>query len=137
MHNEGGPQFELPPQPPLPEQPSEQGQEQVVERQRPAAPERAPKPGSTAVQDVAKGQVPDISAPTGQAPAHTQASPTSDLTATGGDLIEKQWVERIKSIEAQTKDDPRRQKELISRAAEDFQAKTFNHRRKTDDSVAA
>lgn len=144
MNSEGGSTFEVPLQPEVPEQPPAQGQEQVVERQRPAAQEagvgkRAPQPRSTAVPDTTAIPIPSAPAPP---PAGDQAqkgpvSPvTADLPAHDADLIEKEWIERAKSIVAKTRDDPHLQKTEMSKVKADYIQKRFNKTIKTDEATA-
>ncbi len=144
MHNEGGPQLELPAQmPQSPEtQGGEQAQEQAVEKQRPAKHEagvgkQAPKPGSTSVQDDIQ-QLPtiDIQHPAlgDEEAAKPPVSPvTNDLRAADADLIEKQWIERSKTVAAKTRDDPHLQKSEMSKIKADYIHKRFNKIIKTDD----
>ncbi len=47
------------------------------------------------------------------------------LIASDGDKIEKQWVERTKTVVAQTQDDPRRQKDEISKIKAEYIKKRF------------
>jgi len=147
MNNEGGsgPQFELPPQPESPEEAGEQAQEKAAEKQRPAAQEagvgkRAPQPGSTAVaDDQAAVQIPDATAtsPTDQkAPSKPVSQVTADLKAGDAELIEKDWIDRTKSIVAKTRDDPHSQKTEVSKAKADYIQKRFNKIIKTDEAAA-
>ena len=55
------------------------------------------------------------------------ASPASTgLPAKDADLIEKEWVERAKSIVKQTQDDPYKQKNEMSKIKADYIKKRFN-----------
>jgi hypothetical protein len=145
MNSEGGSNFELPPQPQVPET-GGQPQEQAVEQQRPASQEagvgkRAPQPGSTAVTDDAAVQLPALPAAT-VIPADEPAlvAPSSPLTAGfkahESDLIEKEWIGKTKEIVAKTTDDPHKQKEELSRVKADYIHKRFNKIIRTDEASA-
>jgi hypothetical protein len=144
MNNEGGPSFEVPSQPEVPEQQGEQVQEQAVEQQRPAAQEagvgkRAPQPRRTSDTDVAMPDVPDATVglpadpPTPTAPA---SSATAGLPAEESDLIDKQWVAQLKVIENQTRDDPHRQANEMGKAKLDYRQKRFNRMGKVGGSAS-
>lgn len=145
MNSEGGSTFELPTQPAVPEQSGEQIEEKAIERHQPATQEadvgkRAPQPGSTASIDmVALPQAPATSAPP-QPDQKTPVGPlspaTADLKADDADLIEKEWVERAKSVVSQTHDDPHRQKSEVSKVKADYIQKRFNKIIKTDEAAA-
>lgn len=62
-----------------------------------------------------------------------QAASTSGIVADDVDLIEKQWVERAKNIIAQTQDDPRKQKDEISKVKVEYIKKRFNKTIPVDD----
>lgn len=49
----------------------------------------------------------------------------NDLIAGEGDRIEKQWVDRAKAVIAQTQDDPKRQKDEISKIKAEYIKKRF------------
>jgi hypothetical protein len=51
---------------------------------------------------------------------------TAGLPAHDTDLIEKEWVQRAKSIVAQTQDDPYKQKNEMSKIKADYIKKRFN-----------
>lgn len=140
-----GPQFELPSGEPerTPERPAEQIPEKDIEQQHPATQEagvgkRAPRPGSTATDDVTQPQAPAVpDEPADQSAPTAPVSPsTSDLKAADADLIEKEWIERAKTIVTKTKDDPHRQKSEMSKVKADYIQKRFNKIIKTDDAVA-
>ena len=145
MDNKGGPNFELPAQAETPEQSGEQVEEKAVEQQRPATQEagvgkRAPQPGSTAVADDQTAvQVPSdtTTTPAGQKTPTGSVSPlTADLKAGDGELIEKDWIDRTKTIAAKTSDDPHRQKSEMSKVKADYIQKRFNKKIKTDEAAA-
>ncbi|HZP55689.1 MAG TPA: hypothetical protein VFB03_02885 [Candidatus Saccharimonadales bacterium] len=143
----GGPNnFEgLPPEPAQsPEQVAEQAPGQAVEQQRPAAAEagagkRVPQPGSTTdITQLMQQQAAPTALPADQtAPAGPVSSVTADLTAADADLIEKEWIERAKSIVAKTRDDPHLQKSEMSKAKADYIQKRYKKIIKTDDTVTA
>lgn len=144
MANEaGGPQFELPPQPAeIPERPAEQAQEQAVEQQRPATQEagvgkRSPQPGGTAITDVQTiPPAPAVqTAPAEKLPIEPLSAATTDLKAGDADLMEKDWMERTKMIEARTRDDPHLQANEMSKIKTDYKQKRFNKIIKTDEAT--
>lgn len=146
MQNEGGSNFELPiEQPPTPEQQPDQAQERAVEQQRPAKQEAgvgkaAPKPKSTDVTDVMQAppvQVTVPSEPADQPTAGPVSPATKDLKADNADLIEKEWVERAKTIVAKTHDDPHKQKDEMSKVKADYIQKRFKKSIKTDETAVA
>jgi len=51
---------------------------------------------------------------------------TAGLSAQDADLIEKEWVQRAKSLVAQTQDDPFKQKNEMSKIKADYIKKRFN-----------
>ena len=61
---------------------------------------------------------------------------TGDLAATDSDRIEKQWVERAKSIVVQNQDDPYTQKKQMSRIKADYIKKRFDKTIPADDAAA-
>jgi len=67
------------------------------------------------------------------------ASPSADdqlpSNVANADRIEKEWVDRAKSIVAETKDDPFAQKSQISKVSAEYIRKRFNRTVKTDDTV--
>lgn len=144
MNNEGGSSFEVPSQPEAPPQSAEQSNDQVIEQQRPASQEagvgkRAPQPGSTATDLPAIPQIPatPTAPPTDQKPPAKSVSPTTaDLKADNTDLIEKEWIERAKSIVNKTRDDPHRQKDEMSKVKADYIQKRFNKIIKSDEAAA-
>lgn len=52
------------------------------------------------------------------------------------DQIEKQWLERAKSVVAVTKDDPFKQKAEMSKVKAEYIQKKFNKKIRVDDAVA-
>jgi hypothetical protein len=77
-----------------------------------------------------------------QAQAAAPVQPMSDddkavaaLPAKDADLIEKEWVERAKSIISKTADDPHRQKSEVSKMKAAYIRKRFNKVIKTDEAA--
>jgi hypothetical protein len=62
--------------------------------------------------------------------------PTAGLPAADNDLIEKEWVAKAKNIVAQTRSDPHKQKNEMSRVKADYVQKRFNKTLKVDDAPA-
>jgi hypothetical protein len=59
------------------------------------------------------------------------------LTAKDSDRIEKQWVDKAKTIVAHTQDDPYKQKHALSKFKADYIKKRFNKTIPSDDTVVA
>jgi len=114
------PQFELPQ---TPEEGQEKKTEQAIERRQVS--EGAP---SKAAPKFPAQNPQTLTAATQQTPPQPQPAPTatSGLTAQDADLIEKEWVERAKSIVTQTQDDPYKQKNEMSKIKADYIKKRFN-----------
>lgn len=75
-------------------------------------------------------------------PATYQTSKPSDdtssgLTAAEIDRIEKEWIDKAKSIVAKTSDDPFEQNSEMSKVKADYIKKRFNKTIPTDDTVKA
>lgn len=68
------------------------------------------------------------------APANNNDDSSMPQLADDADLIEKEWVEKAKSIIEQTKNDPRKQTEELSKVKNAYVDKRFqrNHRIKVD-----
>jgi hypothetical protein len=142
----GGTQFELPPEQSVsPELPAEELKQKDIEQQRPAAGEagvgkRAPQSSGTAVTDVPvlpQTPVSPTTVPADKAGPAAPISPTTaDLTAKDADLIEKGWIEKTKTVVAQTQDDPHLQKKELSKVKADYIQKRFNKTIKTDEATA-
>ena len=125
--------------------PSEAGAEIVkapAEHDKSAS-EGAPGKQATPPAIQALPVVPDIPtvAPTASAHDDNQivvSSPkTAKLPAADGNLIEKQWIQKAKEIVAETKNDPYKQKNEMSKAKADYIQKRFKKTIKTDDAVTA
>lgn len=132
----GGPNFELPLQPPSPE--GEQSAEQAVEALG-ARPEtvgkQAPAPALPAIPyDIPAVDQPVIAAPPQDVGAPIQVDPQA--VASDGDRIEQEWVDKAKAIIARTQDDPYLQKDQMSRIKAEYIQKRFNKTIKTDEAAA-
>src|SRR5690348_9997403 len=110
----GGPNFEVPLQPASPE--AHPGQERAAEAP-PARPEQAakqpPQPALPAVPD----DIPAADQPVIAAPAQDTVKPVpTDPKAVAADTdhIEREWVDKVKTIMSHTQDDPHLQKEQMS-----------------------
>jgi hypothetical protein len=131
-----GLQFELPPQPSTPEK--QQGKEHTAEVP-PARPEQAgkqpPQPALPAVpDDLPVADQPAIGAPPQDVVAPIPTDPKSIAADT--DHIEREWVDKVKSVVAHTQDDPHLQKEQMSRIKAEYIQKRFNKTIKTDEAAA-
>jgi hypothetical protein len=70
-------------------------------------------------------QVVPASAPTVVADDTVQAVDDSPIVASDDDLIEKEWVDKAKKIIMQTKDDPYRREQEVSRLQADYLRKRY------------
>lgn len=131
-----GPKFELPAQPVSPE--DEARQEPAVEA--PAArPEQSgsqPKqPALPAVpDDIPTADQPVIAAPPQDVIVPVPTDPRS--VADDSERIEREWVDKVKNIIAQTQDDPHLQKQEMSKVKAEYIQKRFNKTIKTDEAKA-
>lgn len=88
---------------------------------------------------------PIVATPVLTAPDDSQVTPDDTATsvtdthhsASHGDVIERQWVDKAKAIVAQTKDDPHVQNSQMSQVKAEYIQKRFNKTIPTDKSVAA
>jgi hypothetical protein len=127
------PQFEIPKKP-------QQGQEAITER---AIEQRQVSEGAPAKQapKFPGTPLPPVPPPIQQQPvappraAGKTNSPAAGLQAQDTDLIEKEWVQRAKSIIAHTQDDPFKQKNEMSKFKADYIKKRFNKSIPSDDSA--
>ena len=115
-----GPSFERAPAPPTPETGIESGAERVEQRSEatpaavnsmPALPpiQTVPIPAPiTSVDDSSVAQDDDL-----------------PVVANDDDLIEKEWVDKAKKIIMQTKDDPYRREQEVSRLQADYLRKRY------------
>lgn len=116
--------------------------EPAVEEARPALKESAAGKQATPAALQPLPVVPDVpvSAPVvvlqdgKSAPA---VAPTAKPKAAHSHKIEKEWVDKAKSIVAQTKDDPYKQKKEMSKVKADYIGQRYGKIIKTDDAVAA
>lgn len=101
----------------------------------PASPTRvAPSINPVPVIPTAPLSVPTLP----QAPsAATQPVITASLSARDSNHIEKEWVDATKMVVSETRNDPHRQKQEISRIKTDYQMKRFDKHPSTDEAVAA
>jgi hypothetical protein len=127
------PQFEIP------NGPKEQsaGQEALTERaiEKRQVSEGAPTKQSPKFPAPAPPMPPPVLQQSQQSTAAQPgaSSATAGLQAQDTDLIEKEWVERAKTIVAQTQDDPYKQKDEMSKFKVDYIKKRFNKTIPTDD----
>lgn len=128
------PQFEIP------NEPQHAGQEALTERaieqkqiRENTATKQKPQFPTQAVA------APQMSSPTQSITQNTSATnlsvPTAKISAQDTDLIEKEWVERAKTIVAQTQDDPFRQKNEMSKIKADYIKKRFDKTIPVDDTA--
>lgn len=125
-HNNFASLPELPP-------PQEAGVRHPSEAATPISPEvnglQVPKPAS-ASQPSPVGVQPQAAGLQSMSPVIDQTSqghtPTSTLMADDADLIEKEWVNRAKSIVMQTKDDPHAQNREMNKVKADYLKKRYN-----------
>lgn len=128
------PNFELPQTPGT-------GQEAVTERaiEKPkigedAAGKKAPKLPVPPPEpsDVSQAQA---AHPQQQTVVPAQGQLSGSMVAEDTDLIEKQWVDKAKSIVARTQDDPHKQKDEMSKFKAEYVKKRFNKTIPIDDTV--
>jgi hypothetical protein len=133
-HNpEPGPQFEIPQ---TPNSGQEAQTEQAIEKRQVS--ENAPAKATPKFPaQNPPGTLPQAPPPIQQIPVQDQSSAsqfTKGLTAQDADLIEKEWVQRAKSLVAQTQDDPYKQKNEMSKIKADYIKKRFNKTIPVEDS---
>ena len=134
MHPNGGenqPQIEF-----RPPQAGEADAATVPEKTPAASPENNPqKQTRQAVSQVAS----DLALPataittTDDSAAQTTTATDDSSKANDADRIEKEWIDRAKSVAAQTRDDPFEQKNAMSKVKAEYIQKRFNKTLKTDD----
>ena len=112
--------FEQAPLPPSPEIGIERGAERVEQRSE------APPSAVNAMPVLPPLQV----APAPATPVADNTSPTtptddSPIAANDDDLIEKEWVDKAKKIILQTKDDPYRREQEVSKLQADYLRKRY------------
>jgi hypothetical protein len=112
--------------------PTKSGEEKLT-----VSPENSPQTKSVAISSQAAN---DMALPSQSiASVLTDDSPatiTSPSQADDSDRIEKQWVDKAKTVIERTKDDPFEQKNQMSRVKADYIQKRFNKTLKADDAVA-
>jgi hypothetical protein len=127
--------FELPSQAPSPEG-ENQRQEKAVEA--PTAPQEKAgnKPAAPALPAV-PDDIPTADTPVIPA-ADDDAADSFDphQQAKESDRIEPEWVDKAKAVISQTKDDPYKQKNEMSKIKADYIQKRFNKQIKTDEAAA-
>lgn len=106
-------------------------QESGAGKQAPAILKSTPKTVSKTITDRQSDQKPATKTDDDQ-----HMASVNDLLAEDNDLIEKEWVERAKSIIAKTQDDPYIQKKEMSKVKADYIQKRYKKTVKTDDAVA-
>jgi len=132
--NESQPQFELP----IPSEGLEKTREKAPERgavseksgeqSRPSGPPAPVTPDPASLNAAAQAAIPVTPVPSPSAP-----TASGGLVAHDVDLIEKEWVERAKSIVAQTYEDPHAQKKEMSKVKAEYIQKRFNKTVETDE----
>lgn len=117
---------------PLPERPlddSERATESPAAAERPANRPATPVPAQPTSQTSATQII----------QTDDTVQPDNDLTAAttaDSDRIEKQWIDRVKNVVRDTKDDPHKQKQEMSRVKAEYIKKRFNKTIKTDAGAA-
>jgi hypothetical protein len=94
---------------------------------------QSPQAVSQAASDLALPATAIMTSDDQTVPAVT-ADDTS-ATANDGDRIEKEWIDRAKTVIARTKDDPFEQKNAMSQVKAEYIRKRFNKTVRTDDTV--
>jgi len=89
--------------------------------------EKAPELGQVQaeISQIAMPSLPTPVVATDATSSQPQADDSSPLVAGDDDVIEKEWVEKAKSIIAATKDDPYRREQEISRLQIDYLRKRY------------
>ena len=122
---------------PLPK--SEEAPNESVDRSLTVSPENSPQTQSVAASAQAASDIalPSSTVATGLVtddPSTTRGVASSQAADT--DRIEKQWVDKAKTVVERTKDDPYEQKNQMSRVKAEYIQKRFNKTIKADDAVA-
>jgi hypothetical protein len=114
----------------------EQRQEQSVER-APARPEKSPQAAKQPALPVIPDDIPDAAVPPIAAPADDTIQFTDPhQMAKDSDHIEPEWVDKAKSVIAQTHSDPYQQKHEMSKVKAAYIRKRFGKNVKTDEAAA-
>jgi hypothetical protein len=114
-----GPRFEQAPMPPTPETGIESGAERVEQRSEATPAAVNSMPALPPIQ---------AAAPMPTAPPDDAGMVVADdlpVVANDDDLIEKEWVDKAKKIIMQTKDDPYRREQEVSRLQADYLRKRY------------
>lgn len=102
------------------------GNEQYREREQ-IAERRVVTPGYMVTQAVAIASPAPVQGDSGAPSGHsTSADDDTPLVAADDDLIEKEWVDKVKRIIALTKDDPYERNRVIARLQADYLKKRHN-----------
>jgi len=124
------------------EAPSYGGVEQVSQDQETAheaiaTPESAPSTQPTAPPiDQQSVMIPDTAAPVIPIPTDDSSSVVvSQSPQHNSDKLDKHWLERTKNTIVETKDDPFKQKNEVSKIQAEYIEKRFNKKLKVDDAV--
>lgn len=134
---EHGPNFEVP------QTPDQQGGQELTPQtgieQGGVKKESAPRSPAQTVPAIPAQAAPPPQQPPPepqqQSPSTSAAPASSHLPADDVDLIERQWVDKAKQIVSETRDDPHKQKDQISRVKADYIQKRFNKSIKVDDAA--
>lgn len=122
-----------------PSAPSNQESSSVsVEKNLPSSPENRPQQQSLAVSSQVANDIalPAQSVATGMTSDDTITDKSGlSSQANDTDRIEKEWVDKAKTVISSTKDDPFEQKSAMSRVKADYIQKRFNKTITTDDTV--
>jgi hypothetical protein len=128
------PKFEIPSQPSAPEAGQESLSERAIEKQQVSESTPSKQTPQFTVQIPVTDGAQDATAHTSQSDQKSQISKYSGgLIAHDTDLIEKEWVERAKTIVARTQDDPFKQKDEMSKMKADYIKKRYNKTIPVDD----
>lgn len=115
-----GPSFEQAPMPPTPEAGIESGAERVEQRGETTPAAVNSMPVLPPIQAIAVPAPVVISEDTA-----TTVADDLPVVANDDDLIEKEWVDKAKKVIMQTKDDPFRREQEISRLQADYLRKRY------------
>src|SRR5581483_5365262 len=122
--------FELPPQLTSPEDESQQERPAEAPASRPETSGNRPQaPALPAIpQDIPAADQPIIAAP----PQDVGATAPADTNALQNpDRIEHEWIDKVKNVVANTRDDPHAQKAQMSKVKAQYIQKRFNKQIKT------
>lgn len=135
MNSGEAPKFELPPVPAGRETGVDTGAE-VLPAQESSVGQRQPASSGQLVPAASIPVPPSIPVPTTYQPSSVSTDDgDGGLTAAEIDRIEKEWVDKAKSIVARTHDDPFEQNNEMSKVKAEYIKKRFNRTIPTDDTV--